>query len=96
MNAYFIHWKSTLTGQVGKGTLRFEKEKAEELCRELNFDYPSIVHEPALVNEVTKNPQSKDAEQNQSHNPPPPPDERKSVVRNKAANRRQNEKDPKY
>lgn len=46
---YFIHWKSKVTGQTGNGTLIFDKEKAEQICRELNEEFPAIVHEAMLV-----------------------------------------------
>ena len=45
MKTYAIHWKSTITGTIGIGTKRFEKEAAERLATELNLNYPDIVHE---------------------------------------------------
>ena len=48
MKTYAIHWKSALTGVVGTGTKRFEKEEAERLAKELNESYPDIVHEAVI------------------------------------------------
>ena len=45
---YAIYWKSTVSGQIGTGTKRFEKEDAEHLATELNEDYPDIVHEAVI------------------------------------------------
>jgi len=45
MKTHAIHWKSTVTGTIGTGTKRFEKDEAERLAKELNLNYPDIVHE---------------------------------------------------
>jgi hypothetical protein len=48
MKTYAIHWKSCVTGTVGTGTKRFEKEDAERLATELNENYPEINHEAII------------------------------------------------
>ena len=48
MKTYAIHWKSRVTGTLGTGTKRFEKEEAEHLAKELNEDYPDINHEAVI------------------------------------------------
>jgi hypothetical protein len=48
MKTYAIHWKSTVTGTIGTGTKRFEKEAAERLATELNESYPEIDHEAVI------------------------------------------------
>ena len=48
MKKYAICWKSVVSGQIGTGTKRFEKEEAERLTTELNQDYPDIVHEAVI------------------------------------------------
>jgi len=48
MKTYAIHWKSSITGTVGTGTKRFEKEDAERLAVELNENYPDIKHEAVI------------------------------------------------
>jgi hypothetical protein len=48
MKKYAIYWKSVVSGQVGTGTKRFDKEDAERLATELNKDYPDIVHEAVI------------------------------------------------
>jgi len=48
MKTYAIHWKSTVTGTIGTGTKRFEKEEAEHLATELNEKYPEIDHEAVI------------------------------------------------
>jgi len=48
MKTYAIHWKSTVSGTIGTGTKRFEKEEAERLATELNEDYPDIDHEAVI------------------------------------------------
>jgi len=45
MKPYAIRWKCTVTGRIGTGTMRFEKEEAERLATELNGKYPNIDHE---------------------------------------------------
>jgi len=45
MKPYAIRWKCNVTGKLGTGTLRFEKEEAEGLVKELNEEYPNIDHE---------------------------------------------------
>ncbi len=48
MKTYAIYWKSTVSGQIGTGTKRFEKKEADRLAAELNEDYPDIVHEAVI------------------------------------------------
>ena len=48
MKRHAIFWKSTVSGQIGTGTKRFEKEEAERLATELNADYPDINHEAVI------------------------------------------------
>jgi hypothetical protein len=48
MKTYAIHWKSSVTGTIGTGTKRFEKEDAERLAAELNENYPDIHHEAII------------------------------------------------
>jgi hypothetical protein len=48
MKTHAICWKSVVSGQTGTGTKRFEKEDAERLAKELNKDYPDIVHEAVI------------------------------------------------
>jgi hypothetical protein len=48
MNVYAIYWKSSVSGAVGTGTKRFEKEEAERLATELNESYPEIDHEAVI------------------------------------------------
>jgi hypothetical protein len=48
MKTHAIFWKSFVSGQIGTGTKRFEKEDAEHLAAELNKDYPDINHEAVI------------------------------------------------
>ena len=48
MKTYAIHWKSTVTGNMGTGTKLFEKDEAERLAAELNENYPDIDHEVVI------------------------------------------------
>ena len=48
MKTHAIHWKSTVSGQIGTGTKRFEKEEAERLATELNEEYTDIDHEAVI------------------------------------------------
>ncbi|HWX23380.1 MAG TPA: hypothetical protein VN578_26055 [Candidatus Binatia bacterium] len=48
MKTYAIHWKSSVTGSIGTGTKRFEKEEAERLATELNEKYPDIDHDAVI------------------------------------------------
>jgi hypothetical protein len=48
MKTHAIHWKSSVTGTIGTGTRRFEKEDAERLATELNESYPEIDHEAVI------------------------------------------------
>jgi hypothetical protein len=48
MKTYAIQWKSTVSGSIGIGTKRFEKEEAERLATELNAEYPDIDHEAVI------------------------------------------------
>jgi hypothetical protein len=48
MKTYAIRWKSRVTGIVGTGTKRFDKEDAERLVTELNENYPDIEHEAVI------------------------------------------------
>lgn len=41
---YRVRWESKLNGRRGLGTKMFTKEEADSLVRELNFDYPDIIH----------------------------------------------------
>ncbi|HXU75232.1 MAG TPA: hypothetical protein VN794_01630 [Methylomirabilota bacterium] len=42
---YVIQWKSKVNGRAGKGTKLFDREEADRLVRELNYEYPQIEHE---------------------------------------------------
>jgi hypothetical protein len=48
MKTHAIQWKSTVTGAVGIGTKRFEKEEAERLAKELNESFPDIEHQAVI------------------------------------------------
>ena len=48
MKTHAIHWKSSVTGGIGTGTKRFEKEEAERLATELNEKYPDIDHDAVI------------------------------------------------
>ena len=48
MKTHAIHWKSIVTGTIGTGTKRFEKDEAERLATELNENYPEIIHEAVI------------------------------------------------
>jgi len=48
MKTHAIHWKSSVTGTIGTGTKRFEKEEADRLATELNEEYPDIDHEAVI------------------------------------------------
>jgi hypothetical protein len=48
MKEYAIHWKCLMTGTIGTGTKRFEKEEAQRLAKELNESHPEIVHEAVI------------------------------------------------
>ena len=48
MKTYAIHWKSSVSGNTGTGTKRFEKEEAGRLATELNEKYPDIDHEAVI------------------------------------------------
>ena len=48
MKTHAIHWKSSVTGTLGTGTKRFEKEEADRLATELNEEYPDIDHEAVI------------------------------------------------
>ena len=48
MKSYAIYWKSTVTGTMGTGTKRFEKDEAERLAAELNESYPEIEHQAII------------------------------------------------
>ena len=49
MKTHAIYWKSVVSGQIGTGTKRFEKEDAERLATELNEDYPDIDHKAVIL-----------------------------------------------
>lgn len=69
MSQYFIRWKSKASGVAGKGKLTFDKEKADEICREMNFDFPEIFHEPVLAADSSaENSPAKECEQNPKDN----------------------------
>jgi hypothetical protein len=55
MNRYYIRWKSKTNNKSGRGKFLFTKERAEELCRWLNFDWPDILHEPVLAESEDRN-----------------------------------------
>jgi hypothetical protein len=44
-NKYVIQWKSLTNGRAGRGSKVFSREEAEQLVRELNEEYPQILHE---------------------------------------------------
>jgi hypothetical protein len=48
MKTYAIHWKSNVSGTMGTGTKRFEKDAAERLAKELNENYPEIQHDAII------------------------------------------------
>ena len=56
MKTHAIHWKSSVTGSIGTGTKRFEKEEAERLAAELNEDYPDIEHDAIIPAPVAAEP----------------------------------------
>ena len=56
MKMHAIHWKSSVTGTVGTGTKRFEREEAELLAKELNETYPDIAHEVIIPAPVAAEP----------------------------------------
>lgn len=69
MNQYFIRWKSKVTGVAGKGNLMFDKDKADEICRAMNYDFPEILHEPVLAADSSaENSPAKECEQNPKDN----------------------------
>jgi hypothetical protein len=43
--SYVIQWKSKLNGRAGKGTKLFDWDEATGLAKELNREYPDILHE---------------------------------------------------
>jgi hypothetical protein len=63
MKTYAIHWKSIVTGTIGTGTKRFEKEEAERLATELNENYPEIVHEAVIPVPAAAEPAAAEAAQ---------------------------------
>ena len=46
---YVIQWKSKVNGRAGKGTKLFDREEADRLVRELNYEYPQIEHHVVLA-----------------------------------------------
>jgi hypothetical protein len=48
VKTHAIFWKSSVSGQIGTGTKRFEKKEAERLATELNELYPDIDHEAVI------------------------------------------------
>ena len=48
MKPYAIRWKSTVSGRIGIGTMRFEKEEVDLLVTELNEKFPDIEHEAVI------------------------------------------------
>jgi hypothetical protein len=48
VKTHAIRWKCSVTGAVGTGTNRFEKEAAERLATELNERFPDIDHEAVI------------------------------------------------
>jgi hypothetical protein len=53
---YVIQWKSKVNGRAGKGTKLFDREEADRLVRELNYEYPQIEHE-AVNTETRREPE---------------------------------------
>jgi hypothetical protein len=47
--SFVIQWKSIVNGRVGKGTKIFSREEGEALIRELNNEYPEMVHELVIA-----------------------------------------------
>jgi hypothetical protein len=88
MKNYAIKWKAD-NGRSGQGSFLFEQSEAEEIARNLNCDYPTIVHEAVKVptdsvgNGAVENAQPKNHEQDQEHNKPTAVDVRKRTVRDK-------------
>lgn len=65
MSQYFIRWKSKVSGVTGRGSFTFEKEKADAICRDMNYDFPDIVHETVLaVDSSAEDSPAKECEQN--------------------------------
>lgn len=77
-----------MTGVSGKGKLTFEKDKADEMCREMNYDFPEIFHEAVLVEGIAENFQTENDQQNQNDNPATAPNVRPSGVRNENSDER--------
>ena len=48
MKAYAIRWKCTVTGRLETGTMRFDKEEAVGLVKELNHKHPNIDPEAVI------------------------------------------------
>jgi len=56
MKPYAIHWKCSVTGRLGTGTMRFNKKEAEGLVKELNEKYPNIDHEAVIPPQASTDP----------------------------------------
>ena len=56
--SFIIQWKSTVNGRVGKGTKIFNRKEGEELIRELNREYPEMVHELIIARSVPGSPEA--------------------------------------
>jgi hypothetical protein len=54
--SFVIQWKSIVNGRVGKGTKIFSREEGEKLIRELNNEYPEMVHELVIAAPVPNHP----------------------------------------
>jgi hypothetical protein len=57
-DAFVIQWKSKINGRAGRSSKTFSREAGEQLARELNAEYPEILHELvslSAVNEPTEN-----------------------------------------
>jgi hypothetical protein len=48
-SSYVIQWRSKVNGRAGKGTKEFDRAEAEQLAKELNKEYPQILHEPIVA-----------------------------------------------
>ena len=55
MNKYYvIQWKSKVNGRAGKGTKLFDRDEADRLVHELNYEYPQIEHEAVSTSPQTE------------------------------------------
>ena len=42
---FVIRWRSKLNGMAGKGSKSFGQEEARSLAKELNDEYPEMIHD---------------------------------------------------